>query len=97
MKHDVFPDEMKNDQSYFIDSYAKNIIAMMLNQRLKELAQKADCPFVNASADDGTYLLSKTKDAFSMDATAKEGKDIEALAAIYREAPARTSIRLYCW
>ena len=86
MKHDVFPDEMKNDQSYFIDSYAKNIIAMMLNQRLKELSQKADCPFVNASADDGTYLLSKTKDAFSMDATAKEGKDIEALAAIYREA-----------
>ena len=45
----------------------------------------------------GTYLLSKTKDAFSMDATAKEGKAIEALAAIYREAQRVRRIRLYCW
>ena len=84
---------MKNDQSYFIDSYAKNIRSYDAESAIEGIAQKADCPFVNASADDGTYLLSKTKDAFSMDATAKEGKAIEALAAIYREGSARTSIR----
>ena len=86
MKHDAFPDEAKTDQSYFIDSYAKRIISMMLNQRLAELAQKPDCPFTGAYAGDGTYMLSRTKDAFSMEANAKDGKDLETLAALYREA-----------
>ena len=86
MKHDAFPDEAKTDQSYFIDSYAKRIISMMLNQRLAELAQKPDCPFTGAYAGDGTYMLSRTKDAFGMEANAKDGKDLETLAALYREA-----------
>ncbi len=86
MKHDVFPDANKNDQSYYIDAYAKQIIASMLNQRLNDLSQKSDCPFTSANAGDGSYVLSKTKDAFQLEAQAKEGKDLEALAAIYREA-----------
>ena len=86
MKHDAFPDDQKGDMYYYIDSYAKEIITMMLDQRLEELSQKPDCPFTSASADDGDYLLSKTKDAFEMSASAKDGKDLESLAAIYREA-----------
>lgn len=86
MKHDVYPDSEKNDQTYYIDGYAKSLIGMMLNQRLTELLQKADCPFTSAYGYDGNYILSKTKGAFILDATAKEGKGLEALASIYREA-----------
>lgn len=86
MKHDVFPDAQKNDQSYYIDTYAKDIITNMLNQRLSDLSQKENCPFTSAGADVSNYILSKTKDAFQLSARAKEGKDLEALAAIYREA-----------
>lgn len=92
MKHDAFPDAQKGDMYYYVDSYAKNIITMMLNQRLAELAQKADCPFTGAYSEDGDYMLSKPKAAFSMAADAKEGKDLQALAAIYREAQ---RVRLY--
>ena len=41
MKHDAFPDAQKGDMYYYVDSYAKNIITMMLNHRLAEFAQKA--------------------------------------------------------
>ena len=86
MKHDVFPDEMKTSQAYYIDSYMKTMITMMLNQRFSEMKQKADCPFTSAYCEDGSYMLSSTKDAFTLGASAKEGKDIEAFKAIYREA-----------
>ena len=86
MKHDVFPEEMKSSQAYYIDSYMKTMISMMLNQRFSEMKQKADCPFTSAGGYDGNFMLSSTKDAFSLSCSAKEGKDIEALKAIYREA-----------
>lgn len=86
MKHDVFPEEMKSSQAYYIDSYMKTMISMMLNQRFSEMKQKADCPFTSAHGYDGNFMLSSTKDAFSLSCSAKEGKDIEALKAIYREA-----------
>ncbi|MBQ7420913.1 MAG: insulinase family protein [Prevotella sp.] len=86
MKHEPVTSEEKLGMEYLIDQYGKKLVSMMLNQRLQEAALKADCPFVAASGYDGMYLLSKTKDAFQVDAAAKEGKDLETLAAIYREA-----------
>ena len=86
MKHDPVPDEMKQSPMYYIQDYAKSLISMMLTQRLADAAQKADCPFTNADAYDGEYIYSKTKDAFQLDASAKEGRDLDALKAIYREA-----------
>ena len=77
---------MKTSQAYYIDSYMKTMITMMLNQRFSEMKQKADCPFTSAYCEDGSYMLSSTKDAFTLGASAKEGKDIEAFKAIYREA-----------
>lgn len=86
MKHEAFPKEMKSDQYYYIDAYLKEIMAMMLNQRFQEMAIKADCPFINAYGYDGKFILSSTKDAFTLGATPKEGKELEAFKAIYREA-----------
>lgn len=86
MKHDPFPDEMKSSVVYYIQEYAKGLISLMLNQRLSDAVLNPDCPFTSASAYDGEYIYSKTKDAFQLDATAKDGRDLDALKALYREA-----------
>jgi len=85
-KHDAVPDSMKGDLSYMVQQYAINIVNAMMNSRLQEIMQNADCPFIQAYAYDGTYIFSKTKDAFNIILYPKEGKDSEALKAATCEA-----------
>jgi zinc protease len=86
MKHDATPPEDKANMGYLIQDYAVSVISQMINQRLSEMAQEESCPFYQAMADDGQYLLSKTKDCFELLGYPKEGKDMETLQALYREA-----------
>jgi len=86
MKHDAVPDSDKTTIVYTLDQYAKQLISMMLNQRLSEEAQKANSPFTAAGCSDGQYIYSKTKDAFTLVGLAKEGNDLATLGALYREA-----------
>ncbi|WP_223928435.1 M16 family metallopeptidase [Prevotella lacticifex] len=86
MKHDPMPDEMKSNPTYYMMDYMKSLISMMFNQRLREATLKADCPFTSAYGYDGEYIYSKTKDAFQIEANAKDGRDLDALKALYREA-----------
>lgn len=85
MKHDPVSAEEKTDISYMLDQYAKSVICMMLNARFEEASQKADCPYMAASAYDDDYIYAKTKDAFQITAYAKDGMDLDVLSAIYRE------------
>lgn len=78
MKHDVFPDSLKNSPAYLIYNYVKNAACTMLNNRYTEAAQDADCPYVNAGAYDGNYIYAKTKGAFSISAMPKDSSKIEA-------------------
>jgi zinc protease len=71
---------------YLVINYMKNACLGMLNDRLAELAQKADCPFLQGSVDYGQYLLSKTKDAFEVSVLPKEGQTEAALKAAFIEA-----------
>lgn len=87
VKHDVFPAQMKNTPAYLMYEYMKQAAMSMLNDRLKEVALNADCPFVNASAGDGVYLLAKTKDAFDLSVSPKDmSLSAEALKAAFIEA-----------
>ena len=86
MKHDATPEAEKSNMAYLIQDYAVSVISKMFDQRLSEMTQEASCPFLQASADDGQYWLSKTKDCFELFAAPKEGKDMEALQVLYREA-----------
>ena len=86
MKHDATKPEEKVGIDYLIQDYCIDLISLMFDMRTQEAAQKPDCPFVYASASYGEYLLSKTKEAFQLAGVPKEGKDLETLAAIYREA-----------
>ena len=86
MKHETTPDEEKTSMQYLIELFAKQVIGQMLSQRLNEMTQNPECPFFQAFADDGQYLISKTKDAFQLIGVPKEGKDMETLQALIREA-----------
>ena len=72
-KHDIIEKEQKNDISYVVINYMKNMMSTMLNQRFDEKAQDSDCPFVQARAYDTKYLGANTKDAFSLTVVPKEG------------------------
>ena len=86
MKHDATPDSLKGSLNYFATSYVQSAITSMLSSRLGEKSLEADCPYLQAGCDNGSYLVSRTKDAFSLTAVAKPGKMLEAYAAVLREA-----------
>ena len=64
----------------------KGVFSQMIGQRLSEMTQEESCPFFQAFADDGQYMLSKTKDCFELVGIPKEGRDMETLQALIREA-----------
>ena len=76
-KHDVFPDSLKQTPQYLVYNYVKQAATSMLNSRFGEAAQKADCPYVSASAFDGNYIFAKTKDAFGISVSPKDMSLIE--------------------
>ena len=86
MKHDTTEPEEKASMAYLIEIYMKAVISEMMNMRLRELTEDPDCPFLQAMADDDDYLLARTKDAFQMIGIPKEGKDMETLKVLIREA-----------
>ncbi len=72
-KHDIVEKEAKNSVDYLAADYMKSMMGMMLNQRLQELAQDPNCPFLQAYAFDGKYMGANTKDAFTLIVVPKEG------------------------
>ena len=86
MKTDAYPDSLKSDMGYLIEGYLRNVVGSMFDARLAEQTREADCPFLQGSAGVGSYLISGTKDAFSISGVAKPGKVKEAYAAFLREA-----------
>lgn len=84
-KQEVFPYEMRNSVGYYVQDYVKGAVVSSLNQRLQELAMKAECPFTMASVNYGNYLVSKTCDAFSMEIMPKDGCDLEAVQCVMAE------------
>ncbi len=85
-KHDATPKEEKGQIMYMIEDYAKSMMSQMLNARLSEAAQEADCPFLQGYAYDGNYLFANTKDAFTLVGTPKEGQTEAATQALATEA-----------
>ena len=86
MKHTPFPDSLKNTMAYVIYDYVKGAAITMLNNRLKEYAEKPESPFLQASAGDGEYLLSRTVDAFEIGILPKEGQMEAAVKTALTEA-----------
>lgn len=79
-KHDI---EEPGTFGEYDNSLRSSLFSSMINQRLGELAQKADPPFIGAGVGDG--LLVRTKAAFSMNASVKDGDYLRALEATLSE------------
>ena len=86
MKHEAFPDSLKNTMAYMIFDYVKDAAVSMLNDRLKEYAEKPESPFLQASTSYEEYLLSRTVDAFEIDVLPKDGQTDASVTAAYTEA-----------
>ena len=86
MKHEAFPDSLKVSMAYLVANYVKDAAISMLNDRLKEYAEKPESPFLQASVSDGNYLLSRGVDAFEMGILPKDGQAEAAVTAVLTEA-----------
>ena len=85
-KHPTETPEEKQDLTYLMVDYIKDMVVDMLDQRLSDLAQEPDCPFDMAYCYDGEYILANTMDAFSMEGTPKEGMSEATAQALIIEA-----------
>lgn len=86
-KHDPMPRELRGTMMGALDDYVKAVANIMLNNRFKEITNKPNAPFMNAYAyDEPLFGITVTKDAFSLNATVEEGKVIEGLKGVIREA-----------
>jgi len=84
-KQDVIPDSIKMTGQGTYLSLLRLFASQALSNRLSEICQKADSPFVSAGADVGSFLVASTKDAWTLSAVPKEGKIEESLACLLRE------------
>jgi zinc protease len=66
MKRDVTPDAEKNRVAYLREDYVGRLVTSMLNGRLQELQHQATPPCLSATAHDGEFIVSRTKEAFSI-------------------------------
>ena len=86
-KHDITPVEMRGDISYWVGTVVERLISQMFNNRLRELTQKPNPPFIYGYGNYGTFLISDTKDAWTIAASAKDKDGIdEALTALVAES-----------
>ena len=84
-KHDVVPNDQKNNVGYLAVNYMTSMIGQMINNRLVEMVQKPNPPFIQAFAGDQEYIVAKTKAAFTGIAASKEDGILPATEALVRE------------
>jgi zinc protease len=88
-KSDPLPDELKLSQIGYMTSILENIITKALDQRLSELTEKADAPFLQAGTGIGDYIVCKTKECFELDVIFRENewqKGLNAAMAVVLSA-----------
>ncbi|MEG1748816.1 MAG: insulinase family protein [Tannerellaceae bacterium] len=84
-KHEKMPNELYATATGLVKDYIQQVSVAMMNDRLAELLQKANPPFMEAGAWDGDYMVSPTKAAWVMVAVAKEGETDSTLTALVLE------------
>ena len=85
MKHDAFPDSLKNTMAYMIKDYINDVFTQMINARFTEETQKPDCPILQAGVQEGKFIQSRTKDALTLTLLSKEDQELNAMATALRE------------
>lgn len=85
-KQEATPDSLKNDINYWISQYMLGIISSMEINRLREITQKANPPFIYGYSYYSNYYIAPTEDAWCSVAMAKDAAGIdEAITALVKE------------
>lgn len=85
-KQEATPDSLKNDINYWISQYMLGIISSMEINRLREITQKANPPFIYGYSYYSNYYIAPTEDAWCSVAMAKDAAGIdEAIIALVKE------------
>ena len=80
-KGDALPDDFKLTQMGYLTNVIQNIITTALDQRLSELTERADAPFMQAGSGFGKYLVCKTEECFELDVIFRENEWKKGLEA----------------
>ncbi len=84
-KMDPVPREMKSGIQYQVIEYLRQAVSDMMDERIEEMLQQADAPFIHASLAYEEFLVAKTKDALQATVLFRDNQFQQGLAAIYRE------------
>lgn len=85
-KEPRMPGELRNSPMHYLNSYVESMIAMMLNERLSDIASRPGSVFAVCNVDFGEYFIAKTADGFTLTVLARDPADLASpLAAGYRE------------
>ena len=85
MKRDVTPRNERLSVRSYEDDYKSRLVLTMLNERLDALQEQHSGELLSASADDGAFFISSTKDAFTVSGTLREHKYLSGIALITGE------------
>ena len=85
-KQDIVPFEERGDVQYWLKGYIDQLVSTMYNNRMQEITQKANPPFIYGYGYYGTFFISDTKDAWTSYTVAMDKDGIEkALNALIAE------------
>ena len=84
-KHEATPREFKDKVPYMMVNFLEGAVSGMFAERLHELSQKPDCPFMYAGIEFGEYLVAKSTESVNATVVMKEGQYLQSIAAVYRE------------
>lgn len=84
-KDPILPRELRNTIASFSANYLTSIISSMLNERLSDMASKADCDFAQAGINLGPFFISDTKDALDLTIIPKGNDILPGVKSAYRE------------
>ncbi|NCC99657.1 MAG: insulinase family protein [Bacteroidia bacterium] len=84
-KHDVLPENLKSTAAYVINDYVNELLTAVMDARLDEIKQAANPPFTRVGSYYSDFLVSKTKDAWTLDATTSVDNASKALKTLIIE------------
>lgn len=84
-KHDDLDPALVRTTAGLRNDYLKSVIATMMRARFEDLAKDSLAPFTRVIATDRDYMISKTRQAFQLVASAKAGRETQCMEWMERE------------
>jgi zinc protease len=84
-KTEAFPREMKNTPTYLVTNLVTNAMSSMFSERISDILQKENAPFLNAGFGYENFFVSKTKESYSGSVVCEDNKYETGIKALYRE------------